>query len=90
MKWHSLLSAELKREYPTPRLKQRFAEMMSFADQPSTEIAEIEVMDNASLGDSSLDGEGWAYIAIWSEAITVTAAPFGADHLIIELIWGRP
>jgi hypothetical protein len=47
-------------------------------------------MDNSGLGDASLDAEGWAYVAIWSEAVTITVKPFGADYLITDLIWGRP
>jgi hypothetical protein len=71
-------------------LQQRFAEMMSLAQEPSAEAAEIEVMDNGSLGNSLLDAEGWAYIAIWTEAVTIIVKPLGSDYLITELIWGRP
>jgi hypothetical protein len=86
---HSLLSTELKVEYPVPSLKQNFEEMMNLAEEPA-ELPEIQVLDNTYLGESSLDAEGWAYVAIWSEAVTVTAKPFGSDYLITELIWGRP
>jgi hypothetical protein len=86
---HSLLSTELKIEYPVPNLKQSFEEMMSHAQAPA-ELPDIEVLDNTFLGQSSLDSEGWAYVAIWSEAVTITAKPFGPDYLIAELDWGRP
>lgn len=85
----SLLSTELKSEYPVPSLKQSFEEMMSLAHAPA-ELPDIEVLDNTLLGESSLDSEGWAYVAIWSEAVTITAKPFGSDYLITELEWGRP
>ena len=85
----ALLSAELKLEYPVARLRQSFEEMMSLADAPA-ELADIEVLDNSSLGNPSLDAEGWAYIAIWTEAVTITVKPLGPDYLITELIWGRP
>jgi len=47
-------------------------------------------MDSSYLGDASLDAEGWASVAIWSEAVTITVEPFGAVYLITDLIWGRP
>jgi hypothetical protein len=86
---HTMLSAELKLEYPVPALRRSFEEMISLANLPS-ELPEVEVMDNSYLGDSSLDAEGWAYVAIWSEAVTITVKPSGADYLITDLIWGRP
>jgi len=84
----AMLSAELELEYPVPVLKQRFEEMISNAHPPS-ELPDVEVMDNSGLGDASLDAEGLAYVAIWSEAVTITVKPFGADYLITDLIWGR-
>ena len=39
---HTMLSAELKLEYPVPRLMQSFEEMMSIAEEPS-DPPEIEV-----------------------------------------------
>jgi hypothetical protein len=86
---HQLLSVDLKLQYPIAALKENFERMMSHAHAPS-DVPEIEVMDNGDLGDSALDAEGWAYIPIWSEAVTITARPFGPDHLITDLIWGRP
>ena len=83
----AMLSAELKLENPVPVLKQCFEEMISNAHPPS-ELPDVEVMDN--LGGASLDAEGWAYVAIWSEAVTITVKPFGADYLITDLIWGHP
>lgn len=62
---------------------------MSLAHAPA-ELPDVEVLDNTSLGETSLDAEGWAYVAIWTEAVTITAKPFGSDYLITELIWGRP
>ena len=86
---HRLLSAELRLQYPIAALRQNFERMMSHAHAPS-DLPEIEVMDNSDLGDSALDAEGWAYIPIWSEAVTITAKPFGPDYLITDLDWGRP
>jgi hypothetical protein len=86
---HAMLSAELELEYPVPALKQRFEKMMSNANPPS-ELPDVEVMDNSGLGNASLDAEGWAYVAIWSEAVTIIVKPFGANYLITDLIWGRP
>jgi hypothetical protein len=88
---HSLLSAELQHEYPESRLKEEFESMMTLAN-PVEEagLPDIQVMDNASLGNPSLDAEGWAYVAIWTEAVTITAKPLGDECLITELIWGRP
>ena len=85
---HALLSEELKREYPEPRLKEEFESMMTLAN-PVEEagLPDIEVMDN---GDPSLDEKGWAYVAIWTEAVTITAKAFGDEYLIAERIWGRP
>lgn len=88
-KARGMLSADLKREYSTSHLKSRFEEMMSLADEPS-EVPAIEVMDNTELRNPSLDGKGWAYVAIWTEAVTVTVEPFGQELVITELIWGRP
>lgn len=85
----SLLSAELKIEYPVPGLKQSLEEMMSLAHAPA-ELPDVEVLDNTFLGESSLDADGWAYVAIWTEAVTITAKPFGSHYLITELTWGRP
>ena len=62
---------------------------MTLAHEPA-ELPDIEVLDNTFLGESSLNAEGWAYVAIWSEAVTLTTKPFGSDYLITELIWGRP
>lgn len=84
-----MLSAELKAEYPLPALKQRFEDMIRNAHEPS-ELPEIEVLNNRELGDGSGDSDGWAYVAIWSEAVTVVVKPFGTEHLITELVWGRP
>jgi hypothetical protein len=90
-KAHEMLSADLKAEYPTTRLKQRYEKMASlFQLEPHTDWDWIEVMDNSDLRNEGLDAEGWAYVAIGSEAVTVTVKPFGADYLITELIWGRP
>ena len=63
---------------------------MSVAHQPVDMIAEIEVLDNSALGNASLDAEGWAYVAVWTEAVTVTVRRFGADDRIAGLEWGRP
>lgn len=60
----ALLSPELKLEYPVPLLRQRFQEMMSLANYLG-ELPDIQVMDNSSLGNLSLDVKGWAYVAIW-------------------------
>jgi hypothetical protein len=84
-----MLNAELKLEYPEAQLKKRYEEMISRAEEPA-ELADVEVLDNSELGHDSLDSEGWAYVAIWSEAVTVTVKPFGAEYLITELSWGRP
>jgi hypothetical protein len=86
---HAMLGAELELKYPLPVLKQRFEEVISNAN-PSSKPPDVEVMDNSGLGDASLDAKGWAYVAIWSEAVTITVKPFGADYLITDLIWGRP
>jgi hypothetical protein len=86
---HEMLSAELKVEYAVQALKQRFVDMISRADEPS-ELPDIEVMNNSELGNGSGDQEGFAYVAIWSEAVAVTVRPFGSKHLITELVWGRP
>jgi len=91
----SLLSDELKLVYPVQKLEQKFERMMNHTTAPvelpaPAELPEVEVLDNRSLGDSSLDSEGWAYIAIRSEAVTITAIPFGQKYLITDLIWGRP
>ena len=85
---HTLLSAELKREYPESRLKEEFESMMTLAN-PVEEagLPDIEVMDN---GDPTLDAKGWAYVSIWTEAVTITARAFGDEYLIAELTWGRP
>jgi hypothetical protein len=85
----SLLSAELELEYPVPVLKQHFEEMISSAEAPS-ELPDVEVMDNSVFGNASLDAEGWAYVAIWSEAVTITVKSFDAHYLITDLDWGRP
>jgi hypothetical protein len=79
----------LKLEYPVPTLTQSFEQMIRRAHSPA-ELPGVEVLDNSFLGDASLDSEGWAYVAIWSEAVTITARPYGPDYLITELIWGRP
>jgi hypothetical protein len=84
-----LLSPELRLEYPVARLEQRFVEMMSLAEEPP-EADAVEVLDNSGLGRADLNAEGWAYVAIWSEAVTVTVQRFGADYRITELFWGRP
>jgi hypothetical protein len=72
-------------------LKEEFESMMTLAN-PVAEagLPDIQVMDNASLGNSSLDAEGWAYVAVWTEAVTITVKLFGSDYLITDLIWGRP
>ena len=86
----AMLSPELQTEYPVEGLRRQFEEMMTLANEPPPDFAEIEVLDNGKLGQERLDAEGWAYVAIWSEAVTVTVKPFGAGHLITSLIWGRP
>ncbi len=88
-KAHDMLSADLKHEYPVSHLKSSFEEMMSIADE-FPDVPAVEVMDNTELHNPSLDGEGWAYVAIWTEAVTVTVKPLGQELLITELIWGRP
>ncbi|MGD1105564.1 MAG: hypothetical protein ABR865_00855 [Terracidiphilus sp.] len=88
-KAHNLLSADLKREYSVSGLKSRFEEMMSIADE-FPDVPAVVVLDNSELRNPSLDGKGWAYVAIWTEAVTVTVKPFGQELLITELIWGRP
>jgi hypothetical protein len=84
-----LLSPQLREKYSSESLKKTFEKMMSLADEPS-DIDEIEVLDNALLGAASLDDDGWAYIAIWTEAITITAKQFGFDYFISDVVWGRP
>lgn len=86
---YGMMSHELKLEYPVAALEKHFEEMIGSAHE-SIELPEIEVLDNSQLGHAELDEEGWAYIAIWSEAVAVTVKPFGQDYLIMELIWGRP
>ncbi|HKO20716.1 MAG TPA: hypothetical protein VJU82_17715 [Acidobacteriaceae bacterium] len=86
---HALLSPELKAQYPILFLKQTFEEMMSLAHEPG-ELPEVEVLDNTFLGDASLDDKGWAYVAIWTEAVTVTVQAVGEHYLITDLMWGRP
>jgi hypothetical protein len=88
-KAHDLLGVELKLEYPVSHLKKKLEQMIGRADEP-TDLPEIEVLDNGELGHLELDTEGWAYVAVWSEAVTVTVKPFGQEYLITELIWGRP
>ena len=88
-KAHCMLSAELQLEYSVMQLKKRFEHMMSIAN-PVDFPDDVEVMDNSELGNPSFDDEGWAYVAIWTEAVTVTVKPFGPEYFITELIWGRP
>jgi hypothetical protein len=85
---HALLSAELKHEYPESRLREEFESMMTLAN-PVEEagLPDIAVMDNH---DASVDAKGWVYVSVWTEAVTITAKPFGDEYLITELIWGRP
>jgi hypothetical protein len=85
---HGMLSPDLKDQYSVVQLQGSFEEMMSLTDTDA--LPDVEVMDNGELGNSSLDNEGWAYVAIRSEAVTVTVRRFGPEYLITELIWGRP
>ena len=87
---HTMLSPQLKLEYSVERLGQTFEQMIRRAEQPTPAFPEIDVLDNTFLGEPSFDSQGWAYVAIWSEAVTITVKPFGPEHLITELIWGRP
>jgi hypothetical protein len=84
-----MLSTELRSRYSIDLLKDRFESMMELAS-PVEPPDDVEVLDNGELGDSSLDDEGWAYVAIWTEAVTVTVKQFANRHLITDLIWGRP
>ena len=86
----AMLSAELQAEYPVAGLQRQFEEIMTLVNEPSSDLAKIEVLDNSGLGHASLDAAGWAYVAIWSEAVTVTVKPFGGEFLITDLSWGRP
>ncbi len=88
-KAHDMLSADLKLKYSVVGLKARFDQMMSVADE-FPDVPAIEVMDNSDLQDPTLDGKGWAYVAIWTEAVIVVVKPFGQELLIAELTWGRP
>jgi hypothetical protein len=85
----AMLCEELKIEYSAEQLRIRFERMLSIAD-PVDFPDDVLVMDNSELDHASQDDKGWAYVPIWTEAITVTVRPFGQEHLITELIWGRP
>jgi hypothetical protein len=91
-KAHEMLNEELKIQYPAVSLKKHFESMTSYA-QPG-EVLDVMVMNNSEIGAGTGDAEGWAYIPIsgncWSEAIAITAKPFGAEYLITDLMWGRP
>ena len=87
---HTMLGPQLQQEYSVECLGHTFEQMIHRAEQPTPAFPEIDVLDNTFLGDPSFDAKGWAYVAIWSEAVTVTVKPFGPEHLITELIWGRP
>jgi hypothetical protein len=80
-----MLSPELKLEYSAFNLKERFEDMMSIADPAFSDAVAV---DNAR--HPELDEKGWAYVAISTEAVTVTVKPFEQEYLITELIWGRP
>ncbi|HEX4322901.1 MAG TPA: hypothetical protein VHZ52_18450 [Acidobacteriaceae bacterium] len=90
-KAHEMLSPELKVEYPAMKLQLEYEDMASlFQYEPRADLEWIEVLDNCFLGNGALDVKGWAYVAIGSEAVTVTVEPFGSENFITELIWGRP
>ena len=85
-KAHSLLSAELKIEYPPLNLKQSFERMMSREHGEVRDI--VAVLDNTDLGESWLDADGLAWVLIGvSGYVMITAKPFSSDFLITELIF---
>jgi len=86
-KVHSMLSTDLKLEYLAQQLKQAFEKMISRSHPVN--LPDVEVMDNGESGDLWLDDRAWPYLAIWTESVTATARPFGTEHLIVGLIWGR-
>jgi hypothetical protein len=87
----SMLNANLRLEYPVSLLQSTFEKMMSLASE-LPEFPPVMVMDNSEieLPHQSMDEKGWVYVAIWTEAVTVTVKPFGQMYLITELTWGRP
>jgi hypothetical protein len=91
---YDMLSWELKLKYSAEDLKKRFDDMMDLATNPvdlgETGVPEIAVLDNSEPGNSLLDDKSWAYVAIWTEAVTVTVKPFEGELLITTLEWGRP
>jgi hypothetical protein len=85
---HNMLGPNLRNEYNIQGLKESFDFWIGRGHPVG--LPDIEVMDNGELGNQSCDDDGWAYVAIWSEAITVTVKPIGSKYLITDLVWGRP
>lgn len=83
---HSMLCVKLKSEYPPEVLRQRFEQMMTLSYGKS-ELPDVQVMDN---NEAAFDAEGWAYVAIESEAVIVTVDLSDPSYRIRELEWGRP
>lgn len=91
----TMLSPELRDIYSPQALKQKFdqmSELFQFTreEQEQQGVPWIEVLDNRSLGNDAMDAEGWAYVSVGTEAVTVTVKPFGSEYRITELSWGRP
>ena len=82
---HVFLSPELKLQYSVEGLQNEFEDMMSIADPA---FSGVVVMDNCR--HPEMDTQGWAYVAISTEAVVVTVKLLENQYLITDLEWGRP
>jgi hypothetical protein len=92
---HGLLDATLQATSSPDVLRQKFEQMIAYADAPATSVELVVTMEDWPLRQPS--DVGWAYVAIegsgFSEAVTliVTESSSGLRILRIrEIEWGRP
>ncbi len=91
----SLLAPDLRLEYPSETLREKFASMFrgyALGEPRSVHFEDEFQMEN---WPAKQPGDiGWAYVGIdgddFVEAVAVVVADVDGKHLIRELEWGRP